>query len=369
MNSMLRLSLAAAGMAVAAQATADVTFYEREGFEGRSFTTTKQVGAFDRYGFNDRASSVVVEGGDRWEVCEDSRFNGRCMVLRPGWYPNLNSLGLSDRISSARIVGANARFGDDRYAPAPVAGQITFHEREGFEGRTFTADRQVGNFERQGYNDRASSVIVSGTPWEVCDDALFKGQCVILRPGRYPSLAAMNLNNRVSSARMVNGPARIEPSRYAPAPSMTYDYRRRLDERIYEAVVTSVRAVLGTPEQRCWVERGQVTQERSGANVPGAIAGAIIGGILGHQIGSGRGNDAATVGGVVAGGVVGANVGRDGRTQTYAPDVKRCENVAGSGQPDYWDVTYNFRGVEHRIQMTTAPGPTVTVNEQGEPRA
>jgi uncharacterized protein YcfJ len=67
--------------------------------------------------------------------------------------------------------------------------------------------------------------------------------------------------------------------------------------------------------------------------------------------------------------VVGANVGRDGGTQTYAPDVKRCENVAGSGQPDYWDVTYNFRGVEHRIQMTTAPGQTVTVNEQGEPRA
>ena len=113
---------------------------------------------------------------------------------------------------------------------------------------------------------------------------------------------------------------------------------------MYEADVTSVRAVLGTPEQRCWVERGQVSQERSGANVPGAIAGAIIGGILGHQIGSGRGNDVATVGGVVAGGVVGANVGRDGGTQTYAPDVKRCENVPGSGQPDYWDVTYNFRG-------------------------
>ena len=127
---------------------------------------------------------------------------------------------------------------------------------------------------------------------------------------------------------------------------MTYDYRRRRDERVYEADVTSVRAVLGTPEQRCWVEREQVAQERSSANVPGAIAGAIIGGILGHQIGSGRGNDVATVGGVVAGGVVGANVGRDGGTQTYAPDVKRCEDVPGSAQPAYWDVTYNFRGRE-----------------------
>ena len=62
MNIIMRTSLAAAGMAVATLATAQVTFYEREGFEGRSFTTTKQIGALDRYGFNDRASSVVVTG-------------------------------------------------------------------------------------------------------------------------------------------------------------------------------------------------------------------------------------------------------------------------------------------------------------------
>lgn len=369
MNFILRSTLAAAGMAVAAQAAAQVTFYEHEGFEGRSFTATKRVNAFDRQGFNDRASSVVVTGNDRWEVCDDARFGGHCTVLRPGWYPNLATLGLNDRVSSARIVNRNTRVEDRRYAPAPAAGRITFHEREGFEGWTFSATRQVNNFERRGYNDRASSVIVSGAPWEVCDDAQFKGNCVILRPGRYPALAAMNLNNRVSSARLVDSPTRIEPSRYAPAPAMTYDYRRRRDERVYEANVTSVRAVLGTPEQRCWVERGQVTEERGKASVPGAIAGAIIGGILGHQVGGGRGQDLATAGGAVAGGVVGANVGRGSGTQTYAPDVKRCENVAGSGQPDYWDVTYDFRGREHRIQMTTAPGPTVTVNEQGEPRA
>ena len=36
--------------------------------------------------------------------------------------------------------------------------------------------------------------------------------------------------------------------------------------------------------------------------------------------------------------------------------------------PEYWDVAYNFRGVEHRVQMTTAPGRTITVNGKGEPR-
>jgi uncharacterized protein YcfJ len=190
----------------------------------------------------------------------------------------------------------------------------------------------------------------------------------VLRPGRYPSLAAMSLNDRVSSTRVVSPTARIDENRYAPAPVAAYEYRRRSNERYYEADVTSVRAVLGTPEQRCWVEREQVSQSRSQANVPGAIVGGIIGGILGHQVGSGRGQDVATVGGAVAGAAVGANVGRDSGQPGYTQDVKRCENVPGKAQPDYWDVTYNFRGQEHRIQMTAAPGTTITVNEQGEPR-
>ena len=163
--------------------------------------------------------------------------------------------------------------------------------------------------------------------------------------------------------------ARIPDNRYAPAPVAVYDYRRRGNERLYEADVTAVRAVLGTPEQRCWVEREQIAQERSQANVPAAIAGAVIGGILGHQVGSGRGNDLATVGGAVAGAAVGANVGRSGGQSGYTQDVKRCENVPGSARPDYWDVTYNFRGREGHVQMITPPGRTITVNEQGEPRA
>ena len=145
-----------------------------------------------------------------------------------------------------------------------------------------------------------------------------------------------------------------------------YDSRRRGKERIYEAQVTSVRAVVGPPEQRCWVEREQVGQ-RGQANVPGAVMGAILGGVLGHQVGSGRGNDAATAGGAIAGGVIGSNVGREGRSG-YSRDVRRCENVSDQA-PAYWDVTYNFRGTEHRIQMANAPGPTVTVNQRGEPRS
>ena len=135
--------------------------------------------------------------------------------------------------------------------------------------------------------------------------------------------------------------------------------------------MTSVRAVVGPPEQRCWVERQDVVTNApgGGANIPGAIAGAVIGGIIGHQIGGGRGQDIATAGGAVGGAALGANVGRgSGGQQVVSQDVQRCETVASNSRPDYWDVTYNFRGAQHRVQMTAPPGPTIYVNAQGEPR-
>jgi uncharacterized protein YcfJ len=248
-----------------------------------------------------------------------------------------------------------------------VAAQVTFYEHEGFQGRAFTAQQPVDDFRRLGFNDRASSVVVLGERREVCEDAGYGGRCVILLPGQYPSLAAMGLNDRISSERPLRGNERAGGSRYAPIPQPAYDNRRRDGERLFQADVTSARAIMGTPQQRCWTERQQV-QQGGGANIPGALVGALIGGVLGHQVGGGRGKDIATAGGAVAGAAVGYGVGGGyGAPQTQ--DVQRCNTVPASARPAYWDVSYNFRGQEHRVQMTTQPGPTITVNRQGEPRA
>jgi uncharacterized protein YcfJ len=143
-----------------------------------------------------------------------------------------------------------------------------------------------------------------------------------------------------------------------------YDYRRRPNEPLYEAPVTSVRAVVGPPQQRCWVERQVVDTGTAGINVPGAVVGGVVGGILGHQIGSGRGQDWATGIGAATGAVVGANV----PSTVYTQDVQRCESVPTAVGLDYWDVTYNFGGYEHHVQTTSPPGRTILVNGQGEPR-
>ena len=244
---------------------------------------------------------------------------------------------------------------------------VTFYQRDGFEGRAYTTRAAVGNLAVYGLNDRASSAIVNGERWEVCEDNGYRGRCVILRPGNYSSLAAMGLNNQVSSVRPIARNVRVDDHRYAPPPVVVQDFRRRGQERLYEAQVVSVRAVLGPPEQRCWVERQQYVRERRDANVPGAIAGAVIGGILGHQVGNGR--DIATVGGAVAGAAIGSQVGAGDGRPVNTQQVQHCQNVPGSATPAYWDVIYNFRGQQHHVQMTTPPGYTVRVNQRGEPRA
>lgn len=153
---------------------------------------------------------------------------------------------------------------------------------------------------------------------------------------------------------------------YAPPAS---DFRRRQNEPLYEANVSYVRAVVGPPQQRCWVAREQVDYRGStGVNIPGAIIGGVVGGVIGHQIGAGRGRDIATGIGAVGGAAVGANVGRGPDGPVYTQDVQRCEAVPASASLDYWDVTYNFAGYEHRVQMMTPPGATILVNAQGEPR-
>ncbi len=248
-----------------------------------------------------------------------------------------------------------------------ASAEVTLYEHDNFQGRSLTVERPASNLSRSRFNDRVSSVVVVGERWELCEDTGFGGRCIVLRRGQYPSLGAMDLNDRISSLRPVRRDVRVDDRRYAPVP---YDSGNRRNEGLFEANVSDVRAVLGQAGQRCWMEREEyVVQNRGDANVGGAIAGALIGGILGHQVGGGVGNDVATVGGAVAGAAVGANVGRDQAGQQLGTrDVQRCADQPRSARPAYWDVTYSFRGVEHRAQMTAPPGATITVNERGEPR-
>ena len=95
MNTLLKSTVAAAALVLAGHAAAQITFYEHDNYGGRTFSTRNSIENFSNVGFNDRASSVVVDR-DTWEICEAAGYGGQCRVLRPGRYPSLTQMGLND---------------------------------------------------------------------------------------------------------------------------------------------------------------------------------------------------------------------------------------------------------------------------------
>jgi hypothetical protein len=88
-------------------------------------------------------------------------------------------------------------------AATASAAEITLFGRDNFTGRRLRANDTIANLANSGFNDRATSAIVRDGVWQLCDDAYFRGRCVSLQPGRYPSLREIGLDNRISSVREI----------------------------------------------------------------------------------------------------------------------------------------------------------------------
>jgi len=135
----MKLSNAIAGLVVAlvaGHAAAQVILYDHEGLRGRVFSVNAPINSLAEYGFNDRASSAVVEHGE-WEVCEHAYFHGACAVLRPGQYPSLASFGMNRKISSVRPLSGPPP--QQVYAPPPPSMPVySYYPRH--EETLYTAD-------------------------------------------------------------------------------------------------------------------------------------------------------------------------------------------------------------------------------------
>ena len=80
-----------------------MTVYENSNFRGASREFTSEDRNLGRTPFNDRISSIRVQG--QWEVCTDAEFRGRCRII-DGDVRNLSG-GFNDSISSLRPVNNN----------------------------------------------------------------------------------------------------------------------------------------------------------------------------------------------------------------------------------------------------------------------
>ena len=80
----------------------EIILYDQFSQRGRSVRIEDEIDNLERLGFNDRALSLDVRGYDRWLVCEDAGFRGRCEEVS-GEVDNLHLL--NREISSVRRLG------------------------------------------------------------------------------------------------------------------------------------------------------------------------------------------------------------------------------------------------------------------------
>jgi hypothetical protein len=214
---MKRLLAAAAVLATLTHAAfaGEVTLFSDSDFNGQRVTIDRDAPNLRDFGFNDRASSVVVTSG-RWLLCEHANFGGRCAEFGPGEYRVLP--GFNDAVSSVRQIDRGRGHWRDRDHERDYDRDYDRdHDRDGwrggdrggpevlmfagprFEGPQVELSQDVRSLNDVGFNDRASSLIIREGRWEFCEHADFRGECIVLGPGRYDFLERMN--NRISSMR------------------------------------------------------------------------------------------------------------------------------------------------------------------------
>ena len=88
---------------------ASITVYDDVNFRGSPFTFRSEVADLREFGLNDRISSLQMDPDESWEICENTRFGGRCTVVS-GSDRDLRTINWNDMISSMRP----ARGRDDR---------------------------------------------------------------------------------------------------------------------------------------------------------------------------------------------------------------------------------------------------------------
>jgi hypothetical protein len=94
-----------------------------------------------------------------------------------------------------------------------AAAEITVFKQPNFSGEGLTLRGDTANLADRGFSDQVSSIDVRSGQWQVCTQPDYKGECVVLERGQYPTLEK-TLNHRIESMR--------EVTRYADRGSDNY---------------------------------------------------------------------------------------------------------------------------------------------------
>jgi hypothetical protein len=188
-----------------------LTVFADPDYRGTSASFRNEIADLRDYGLNDRVTSMIIDGGQAWEVCQDVNFGGRCRTFS-GSVSDLREAGWNDRISSLRPIGFNqGRFNQGR----PNQGRrdsawenrdssarlgLLLFDRPNYRGESMNVSRAATNLGAVG--DRARSVEILGGSWELCDRAQRNGLCVTISES-VPDLRRLGFRNGVTVARPI----------------------------------------------------------------------------------------------------------------------------------------------------------------------
>ncbi|MCA8897854.1 MAG: beta/gamma crystallin-related protein [Hyphomonas sp.] len=190
--------------------------YSNAGYSGQGIQIDGAVPDLARLRFNDRASSITIRSG-AWQVCTDANFRGRCEIIDTST-PRLADWRLNDNISSLRPAGYGSGYADrsgyGNYGQGgyrqPGAwngswgGSLVLFPDTAGRGQPVEISSDVPDLANYRFNDRASSFLVTGGTWLVCEHANYQGRCEVLSRGE-GDLRQMRMNDNISSIRRYDG--------------------------------------------------------------------------------------------------------------------------------------------------------------------
>ena len=81
-----------------------------------------------------------------------------------------------------------------------LAAEVTVYKQQNFSGDQLPLRDAAYDLSRMNFHDQISSIVVHSGAWEVCTQPHFRGECVVLKPGKYSALET-KINHCIESMR------------------------------------------------------------------------------------------------------------------------------------------------------------------------
>ena len=140
-------------------------------------------------------------GGGGVILHADANFRGRCEIVDSST-ARLNAYRLNDNVSSLRPVSYRGDRGKGHRGRR--GGELVLFQDSAQRGQAIEISHDVADLSQYRFNDRASSFLITGGTWQVCEHANFRGRCEVLQAGA-GDLKPIRMNDNISSIRAYRG--------------------------------------------------------------------------------------------------------------------------------------------------------------------